>query len=173
MILIAILLQSQQHYWRCSPSRTKLSEVCQATLFGFGIHAQRLHPHHIFTTDVSATKMASKLSKASIPCCAASKANLRSSQNPRIPRSIIRTKRLTETGKLLQFLPSSTARSLVFESSLYYLERVTNSTYSTNSIKKPKTNRYPSLAGTDPKFRRNHRHALHGTMKALVISASA
>ncbi|GAM89296.1 hypothetical protein ANO11243_073330 [Dothideomycetidae sp. 11243] len=37
-----------------------------------------------------------------------------------------------------------------------------------NGIKKPKTNRYPSLKGTDPKFRRNHRHALHGTMKALV-----
>lgn len=36
------------------------------------------------------------------------------------------------------------------------------------SIKKPKTNRYPSLKGTDPKFRRNHRHALHGTMRALV-----
>ena len=30
--------------------------------------------------------------------------------------------------------------------------------------------RYPSLKGTDPKFRRNHRHALHGTMKALVRS---
>jgi len=38
----------------------------------------------------------------------------------------------------------------------------------TASIKKPKTSRYPSLKGTDPKFRRNHRHALHGTMKALV-----
>ena len=36
-----------------------------------------------------------------------------------------------------------------------------------HSIKKPKTHRYPSLKGTDPKFRRNHRHALHGTMKAL------
>ena len=36
-----------------------------------------------------------------------------------------------------------------------------------NSIYKPKTHRYPSLKGTDPKFRRNHRHALHGTMKAL------
>jgi large subunit ribosomal protein L29e len=36
-----------------------------------------------------------------------------------------------------------------------------------NSIKKPKTHRYPSLKGTDPKFRRNHRHALHGTMRAL------
>ncbi|KAM0106581.1 60S ribosomal protein L29 [Aspergillus fumigatus] len=34
-------------------------------------------------------------------------------------------------------------------------------------IKKPKTHRYPSLKGVDPKFRRNHRHALHGTMKAL------
>ncbi|CAD0011103.1 unnamed protein product, partial [Aureobasidium pullulans] len=34
-------------------------------------------------------------------------------------------------------------------------------------IKKPKTHRYPSLKGTDPKFRRNHRHALHGTMRAL------
>ena len=39
------------------------------------------------------------------------------------------------------------------------------------SIKKPKTHRYPSLKGTDPKFRRNHRHALHGTMRALVRSA--
>lgn len=37
-----------------------------------------------------------------------------------------------------------------------------------SSIKKPKTSRYPSLKGTDPKFRRNHRHALHGNMKALV-----
>lgn len=37
-----------------------------------------------------------------------------------------------------------------------------------NGIKKPKTSRYPSLKGTDPKFRRNHRHALHGTAKALV-----
>ncbi|KAJ9488134.1 hypothetical protein VN97_g5162 [Penicillium thymicola] len=36
-----------------------------------------------------------------------------------------------------------------------------------NGIKKPKTNRYPSLKGVDPKFRRNNRHALHGTMKAL------
>ncbi|KKZ59159.1 large subunit ribosomal protein L29e [[Emmonsia] crescens] len=36
-----------------------------------------------------------------------------------------------------------------------------------NGIKRPKTHRYPSLKGTDPKFRRNHRHALHGTMKAL------
>ncbi|KNG52685.1 60s ribosomal protein l29 [Stemphylium lycopersici] len=33
--------------------------------------------------------------------------------------------------------------------------------------RKPKTHRYPSLKGTDPKFRRNHRHALHGTMRAL------
>jgi large subunit ribosomal protein L29e len=40
--------------------------------------------------------------------------------------------------------------------------------FSICSIKKPKTYRYPSLKGTDPKFRRNHRHALHGTMKALV-----
>ncbi|KAK6198976.1 Flap-structured DNA-binding and RNA-binding protein [Pestalotiopsis sp. IQ-011] len=40
-----------------------------------------------------------------------------------------------------------------------------------NGIKKPKTSRYPSLNGTDPKFRRNHRHALHGTMKALKEKA--
>ncbi|KAF2851202.1 hypothetical protein T440DRAFT_498627 [Plenodomus tracheiphilus IPT5] len=39
-----------------------------------------------------------------------------------------------------------------------------------NGIKKPKTHRYPSLKGTDPKFRRNHRHALHGTMRALLSS---
>ena len=42
-----------------------------------------------------------------------------------------------------------------------------------NSIKKPKTNRYPSLKGTDPKFRRNHRHALHGTQRALVCLSVA
>ncbi|KAL2753821.1 hypothetical protein ACRALDRAFT_2140391 [Sodiomyces alcalophilus JCM 7366] len=36
-----------------------------------------------------------------------------------------------------------------------------------NGIKKVKTSRYPSLKGTDPKFRRNHRHALHGTARAL------
>ncbi|RMJ24873.1 60S ribosomal protein L29 [Aspergillus sp. HF37] len=36
-----------------------------------------------------------------------------------------------------------------------------------NGIKKPKTHRYPSLKGVDPKFRRNHRHALHGTMNAM------
>ncbi|OAR00356.1 hypothetical protein LLEC1_00298 [Akanthomyces lecanii] len=41
-----------------------------------------------------------------------------------------------------------------------------------NGIKKPKTSRYPSLKGTDPKFRRNHRHALHGNMKALVRNIS-
>ncbi len=41
-------------------------------------------------------------------------------------------------------------------------------TTSSYSIKKPKTSRYPSLKGTDPKFRRNHRHALHGTAKAIV-----
>lgn len=40
-----------------------------------------------------------------------------------------------------------------------------------NSIKKPKTSRYPSLKGTDPKFRRNHRYVLHGTMKALVSNS--
>jgi hypothetical protein len=40
------------------------------------------------------------------------------------------------------------------------------------SIKKPTTHRYPSLKGTDPKFRRNHRHALHGTMRALVRSST-
>ena len=47
------------------------------------------------------------------------------------------------------------------------MECIANGT-ALHSIKKPKTNRYPSLKGTDPKFRRNHRHALHGTMRALV-----
>lgn len=31
-------------------------------------------------------------------------------------------------------------------------------TCSSFRIKKPKTSRYPSLKGTDPKFRRNHRY---------------
>ena len=51
-----------------------------------------------------------------------------------------------------------------------FLERHETDTGTFNRIKKPKTHRYPSLNGTDPKFRRNHRHALHGTMRALVFS---
>lgn len=46
--------------------------------------------------------------------------------------------------------------------------RPTSNLLTIYSIKKPKTLKYPSLKGTDPKFRRNHRHALHGNMKALV-----
>ncbi|GMM48623.1 ribosomal 60S subunit protein L29 [Pichia kluyveri] len=42
-----------------------------------------------------------------------------------------------------------------------------------NGIKKPKTNRYPSLNGVDAKFRRNHRWALHGTQKALAAKKAA
>ncbi|KAG2731734.1 hypothetical protein G9P44_005321 [Scheffersomyces stipitis] len=37
-----------------------------------------------------------------------------------------------------------------------------------NGIKKPRTNKYPSLKGVDAKFKRNHRYALHGTAKALA-----
>lgn len=37
-----------------------------------------------------------------------------------------------------------------------------------NGIKKPKTNRYPSTKGVDPKFKRNQKHAQHGTAKALA-----
>ncbi|XXZ99720.1 60S ribosomal protein L29 [Meyerozyma guilliermondii] len=37
-----------------------------------------------------------------------------------------------------------------------------------NGIKKPRTNKYPSLKGVDAKFRRNHRYALHGTARALA-----
>ncbi|SSD58854.1 probable ribosomal protein L29.e, cytosolic [Saccharomycodes ludwigii] len=42
-----------------------------------------------------------------------------------------------------------------------------------NGIKKPKTYKYPSLKGVDPKFRRNHKHALHGTAKALAAKRAA
>ena len=49
----------------------------------------------------------------------------------------------------------------------YLVTQTWNRTNIHNSIKKPKTFRYPSLKGTDPKFRRNHKHALHGTMRAL------
>ncbi|KAJ1335249.1 Ribosomal L29e protein family [Microdochium nivale] len=42
-----------------------------------------------------------------------------------------------------------------------------------NGIKKPKTSKYPSLKGVDPKFRRNHRHALHGTQRALKAAKDA
>ncbi|KAJ3014267.1 UNVERIFIED_CONTAM: 60S ribosomal protein L29 [Siphonaria sp. JEL0065] len=34
-------------------------------------------------------------------------------------------------------------------------------------IKKPRSNRYPSLKGVDPKFLRNQRHAKRGNALAL------
>jgi hypothetical protein len=37
-----------------------------------------------------------------------------------------------------------------------------------SSIKRPQKKRYTSLKYVDPKFRRNHRRALRGTLKALV-----
>eukprot|EP00842_Homolaphlyctis_polyrhiza_P005399 jgi/Hompol1/5860/HPOL_001114-RA len=37
-----------------------------------------------------------------------------------------------------------------------------------NGIKKPQRNRYVSLKGVDPKFRRNQRYAKIGTIKALA-----
>lgn len=42
-----------------------------------------------------------------------------------------------------------------------------------NGIKKPKTSRYPSLRGVDPKFVRNQRYAKHGTEKALREAKAA
>ncbi|KAJ3234585.1 60S ribosomal protein L29 [Chytriomyces hyalinus] len=36
-----------------------------------------------------------------------------------------------------------------------------------NGIRKPKTNKYPSLKGVDPKFLRNQRFAKKGTQAAL------
>ncbi|KAL7341031.1 ribosomal L29e protein family-domain-containing protein, partial [Rhodotorula toruloides] len=39
-----------------------------------------------------------------------------------------------------------------------------------NGIKKPKTNKYPSMKGVDPKFRRNARYAAQGTQKALAAA---
>ncbi|CEQ38952.1 SPOSA6832_00420, partial [Sporobolomyces salmonicolor] len=36
-----------------------------------------------------------------------------------------------------------------------------------NGIKKPKTNKYPSLKGVDPKFRRNARYAALGTQRVI------
>ncbi|KAG7193497.1 60S ribosomal protein L29 [Scheffersomyces spartinae] len=42
-----------------------------------------------------------------------------------------------------------------------------------NGIKKPRTNKYPSLKGVDAKFKRNHRFALHGTAKALKAAKSS
>ncbi|PWN46597.1 putative RPL29-60S large subunit ribosomal protein, partial [Violaceomyces palustris] len=42
-----------------------------------------------------------------------------------------------------------------------------------NGIKKPKTNKYPSLKGCDPKFIRNQRYAKQGSEKALRESRAA
>ncbi|GAA5944522.1 hypothetical protein JCM10213_008053 [Rhodosporidiobolus nylandii] len=39
-----------------------------------------------------------------------------------------------------------------------------------NGIKKPKTNKYPSMKGVDPKFRRNARYAAMGTQKAVAAA---
>lgn len=80
-------------------------------------------------------------------------------QNQRTRLSTIRPRRLTETGTI-SFCAAVFACIWARE-----YDRLTH--LPEHSIKKPKTHRYPSLKGTDPKFRRNHRHALHGTMKAL------
>ncbi|KAK0548462.1 60S ribosomal protein L29 [Tilletia horrida] len=40
-------------------------------------------------------------------------------------------------------------------------------------IKKPKSNKYPSLKGVDPKFVRNQRYAKHGTEKAIREARAA
>ncbi|CAD6891421.1 unnamed protein product, partial [Tilletia controversa] len=40
-------------------------------------------------------------------------------------------------------------------------------------IKKPKSNKYPSLKGVDPKFIRNQRYAKHGTEKAIREARNA
>ncbi|KAE8268079.1 hypothetical protein A4X09_0g4262 [Tilletia walkeri] len=42
-----------------------------------------------------------------------------------------------------------------------------------NGIKKPKSNKYPSLKGVDPKFVRNQRYAKHGTEKAIREARAA
>ena len=80
-------------------------------------------------------------------------------QNPRTRLNTISPRRLTETGTTSLHPAKTHLRSRVGI-------EITD-TNAHHSIKKPKTHRYPSLKGTDPKFRRNHRHALHGTMKAL------
>ncbi|GAA5994913.1 60S ribosomal protein eL29 RPL29 [Rhodotorula paludigena] len=42
-----------------------------------------------------------------------------------------------------------------------------------NGIKKPATNKYPSMKGVDPKFRRNARYAAQGTQKALAAARAS
>ncbi|KAJ1965696.1 60S ribosomal protein L29 [Dipsacomyces acuminosporus] len=42
-----------------------------------------------------------------------------------------------------------------------------------NGIKKPKTHRYPSLKGVDPKFLRNQRFAKRGTLLATIKARAA
>ncbi|ESK97431.1 60s ribosomal protein l29 [Moniliophthora roreri MCA 2997] len=42
-----------------------------------------------------------------------------------------------------------------------------------NGIKKPRSNRTPSLKGVDPKFRRNARFALAGSQKARAAQKAA
>lgn len=42
-----------------------------------------------------------------------------------------------------------------------------------NGIKKPKQFRYPSMKGVDAKFRRNHRWAVLGSVKALAAQRAA
>ncbi|KAJ3074095.1 60S ribosomal protein L29 [Podochytrium sp. JEL0797] len=40
-----------------------------------------------------------------------------------------------------------------------------------NGIKKPKSNRYPSLKGVDPKFIRNQRYAKKGNASELILQS--
>ncbi|PGH23249.1 60S ribosomal protein L29 [Polytolypa hystricis UAMH7299] len=91
-----------------------------------------------------------------------------------------KTRRKTYSGTLMQTTPSSPSPTPSRSQQLRRCDNTVkmakskNSSQATvnkkahrNGIKKVKTHRYPSLKGVDPKFRRNHRHALHGTMKAL------
>ena len=87
-----------------------------------------------------------------------------------MPANITRARKLTGTGAIP--FPSSSSRGsqIPYVDRTVFLGRNLTDIGTFNRIKKPKTHRYPSLNGTDPKFRRNHRHALHGTMRALVFS---
>lgn len=95
-------------------------------------------------------------------CCIFIDTDFSREQSPRTRLSTTSRRRLTGTGRTTAATPARYFPRTIRIANGCYVYRC--------SIKKPKTSRYPSLKGTDPKFRRNHRHALHGTAKALVRS---
>ncbi|GAA5984018.1 hypothetical protein JCM11641_005569 [Rhodosporidiobolus odoratus] len=90
------------------------------------------------------------------------------------PRAHIRRRQLPLSSPIQSFSTSSLASHTAEEGCRAKSKNHTNHNQNKkahrNGIKKPKTNKYPSMKGVDPKFRRNARYAALGTQKAIAAA---